>query len=188
MAKFEEKLNELGGFEKLPKSLKRLVKDYEDAEKGLEELKSQVESAPEEEVEKIQEDIQDTAQLLEDSDDEITKKIVSYIKNKDGYEERMKVMREKKNASLIAQGKPPLQEKKVAAPAPAPTPAPVAVADTKSIEGQGIITKSGGGETQVITPEVVEEKEESGIGSWLFFGALGFAGILLGINLFKNRN
>lgn len=186
MAKFEEKLNELGGFEKLPKSLKRLVRDYEEAEKGLEELKSHIESAPEEEVEKIQEDIQDTAQLLEDSDEEITKKIASYIKNKDGYEERMKVMREKKNASLIAQGKPPLQEKKVAAPAP--TPAPVAATQVEENKGETVITKSGGGETQVITPEVVEEKEESGIGSWLFFGALGVAGILLGINLFKNRN
>ena len=72
--------------------------------------------------------------------------------------------------------------------APAPVaPAPVAAAPAPVMET--VITKSGGGETQVLTENpIVEEKKASGMGSMILWGALGFAGILIGVNLFKNRN
>lgn len=191
MKKYQEKINELGGFDKLSKNLKKMVKEYEDALNGIDQMKSELEGAEnEEERQALQTEIEETEALLPDAHAEIMRKIESYIKNKDGYEERMKAMRAKKDASLAAQGKPPIQykEKPAAAPAPAAPAAPAKVEETPAGQGEAVITKSGGGQTEVITPEVIEEKEEKGFGSWLLLGALGVAGIFIGVNLFKNRN
>lgn len=194
MKKYQEKINELGGFDKLSKNLKKMVKEYEDALGSIDQMKADLEGVEsEEERQALQTEIEETEALLPDAHAEIMRKIESYIKNKDGYEERMKAMRDKKDAALAAQGKPPVQykQKPEAAPAPAAQAAPAApakVEETPAGQGEAVITKSGGGATQVITPEVIEEKEEKGFGSWLLLGALGVAGIFIGVNLFKNRN
>ena len=194
MKKYQEKINELGGFDKLSKNLKKMVKEYEDALGSIDQMKADLEGVEsEEERQALQTEIEETEALLPDAHAEIMRKIESYIKNKDGYEERMKAMRDKKDAALAAQGKPPIQykEKPAAAPAPVAQAAPAApakVEEAPAAQAETIITKSGGGQTEVITPEVIEEKEEKGFGSWLLLGALGVAGIFIGVNLFKNRN
>ena len=193
MKKYQEKINELGGFDKLSKNLKKMVKEYEDALGSIDQMKADLEGVEsEEERQALQTEIEETEALLPDAHAEIMRKIESYIRNKDGYEERMKAMRAKKDAALAAQGKPPIQYKEKTAAAPAPAPAapaaPAKVEETPAGQGEAVITKSGGGQTEVITPEVIEEKEEKGFGSWLLLGALGVAGIFIGVNLFKNRN
>lgn len=191
MKKYQQKINEVGGLENLSKGIKSMVRDYENAEKQVAELRESLEEAEsDEERAAIQADIEEIVVLQNAADEELVKKIDSYMRNKDGYDARMKMMRERKDAALAAQGKPPVQykEKKVAKvepapadPAPAPAPAPAAT--------EVIISKAGGGETTVVTPTVVEEKkEEKGLGSLLLWGALGVAGIFIGVNLFKNRN
>lgn len=178
MKQYQEKINEAGGYEKLSKGIKKLVREVEDTEKAIQELKAELENASEEEIEEIQKDIEESEKLLAEVEEDLVRKIESYLKNKDGYDARMKAMREKKNGGVVSEPK---------APAPAPAPkAPEASAPAPAAEA--IITKSGGSEPQVVKAEVVEQKEEGGFGSMLLWGALGVAGIFIGINLFKNRS
>ena len=193
MYKYEEKINEVGGIDNLSKGIKSLIRDFKKAEKFLQQEKQKLkEATDEEEIAEIQKEIEETIAALEEGDDEIVKKVESYMRNKEGYEERMKAMRAKRDAALAEKGLPPVtyKEKTVNTPAPqsAPVaPAPVAAAPAPVMET--VITKSGGGETQVLTENpIVEEKKSSGMGSMILWGALGFAGILIGVNLFKNRN
>ena len=193
MYKYEEKINEVGGIENLSKGIKSLIRDFKKAEKFLQQEKQKLkEATDEEEIAEIQKEIEETIAALEEGDDEIVKKVESYMRNKEGYEERMKVMRAKRDAALAEKGLPPVnyKDKTVNTPAPQSAPvAPVTVAAAPAPVMETVITKSGGGETQVLTENpIVEEKKASGMGSMILWGALGFAGILIGVNLFKNRN
>jgi peptidoglycan hydrolase CwlO-like protein len=193
MYKYEEKINEVGGIENLSKGIKSLIRDFKKAEKFLQQEKQKLkEATDEEEIAEIQKEIEETIAALEEGDDEIVKKVESYMRNKDGYEERMKVMRAKRDAALAEKGLPPVnyKDKTVNTPAPQSAPvAPVTVAAAPAPVMETVITKSGGGETQVLTENpIVEEKKASGMGNMILWGALGFAGILIGVNLFKNRN
>jgi hypothetical protein len=178
MKQYQEKIKEAGGFEKLSKGIKKLVKECIDTEDAIKELKSELENASEEEIAEIEKDIEESEKLLAEVEEDVVRKIDSYLKNKDGYDARMKAMREKKNGGVVS-------EPKAAAPAPK---APEAPAPAVAPVEEAVITKSGGSEPQVVKAEVVEQKEEGGFGSMLLWGALGVAGIFIGINLFKNRN
>ncbi len=193
MYKYEEKINEVGGIDNLSKGIKSLIRDFKKAEKFLQQEKQKLkEATDEEEIAEIQKEIEETIAALEEGDDEIVKKVESYMRNKEGYEERMKAMRAKRDAALAEKGLPPVnyKDKTVNTPAPQSAPvAPVTVAAAPAPVMETVITKSGGGETQVLTENpIVEEKKASGMGSMILWGALGFAGILIGVNLFKNRN
>lgn len=185
MKQYQEKINEAGGFEKLSKGLKKLVKLCQEGENDIIQLKRDLENATEEELPEIEKDIKEGENLLKESEEELLHKIERYLKNKDAYAEKMKNMREKnpkfqdKSNGTESELKPKAEQ----APESAPAPAPMTAA-----QGQAVITKSGGSEPQVVKAEVVEEKEEGGFGSMLLWGALGVAGIFIGINLFKNRN
>jgi len=193
MYKYEEKINEVGGIDNLSKGIKSLIRDFKKAEKFLQQEKQKLkEATDEEEIAEIQKEIEETIAALEEGDDEIVKKVESYMRNKEGYEERMKVMRAKRDAALAEKGLPPVTYKEKTVNTPAPQSAPVAPAPVAAAPApvtETVITKSGGGETQVLTENpIVEEKKASGMGSMILWGALGFAGILIGVNLFKNRN
>lgn len=188
MTKHLEKINELGGIEKFPKKIKALVRDYNDAEKYLKEQKAKLENASEEEVEAIQKEIEETESALEEGNEEILRKIDIYWKNKDVYQRTTQKMREKRDAARAERGEEPIGVKPKNEAAPIPTPVPTPFAVTAPV-AEAIITKSGGGETQIITENpIVEEKKAEGFGNLILWGALGFAGILIGVNLFKNRN
>jgi len=193
MYKYEEKINEVGGIENLSKGIKSLIRDFKKAEKFLQQEKQKLkEATDEEEIAEIQKEIEETIAALEEGDDEIVKKVESYMRNKEGYEERMKAMRAKRDAALAEKGLPPVTYKEKTVNTPAPQSAPVAPAPVAAAPApvtETVITKSGGGETQVLTENpIVEEKKASGMGNMILWGALGFAGILIGVNLFKNRN
>lgn len=205
MRKYEKKISELD-FEgkSLSKTIKGLIKEFNDGEKELGNLKKALEEAQDDdEVTKINADIDELEEALDSADDELVHKITLYHKNYDVYmkkAEQLKQGLEKKKAGGAAQTTTKAAPE--ATPAPAPAPAPTAVADTTpalepaplaatgTATGTGIITKSGGGETQVITPVVVdeEEKEDKGFFTSIALGALAIGGILIGINLYKNRN
>ncbi len=191
MSKHQQKINEFGGIENFSKGIKNLVRDYKNAEKYLQEQKEKLETASEDEREAIETEIEETLSALEEGDEEIVRKIESYIKNKDGYEERMRAMRAKRDASYAEKGLPPVVYKEKEKKAPAAvveTPASAAV-QTAVSNGESVITKAGGGETKILAAQpIVEEKKEEGLGNLIFWGALGFAGVLIGVNLFKNRN
>jgi hypothetical protein len=189
MSKHLEKINELGGIEKFPKTIKALVRDYKNAEKYLKEQKANLENASEEDVEAIQKEIEETESALEEGDEEILRKIDIYWKNREVYQRTTQKMREKRDAARVERGEEPIgvnaKSEPIPAPQAAPQPAPVVTAPAT----EAVITKSGGGETQILTDNpIVEEKKAEGFGSLILWGALGFAGILIGVNLFKNRN
>jgi len=185
MSKHQDRINELGGISMFNDKIKNLVKDYDDAEKYLETLNENLQSASDEEKGVIETEIQETQQALIDGDKEILKKVESYWKNRDGYMQRMQSMRDKQDAKRIAEGKEPVAWKQK------PQPAPVVAAAPTQAEpvAQAVVTKSGGGETQILTnTAIVEEKKAEGFGSLILWGVLGVAGVLIGVNLYKNRN
>ncbi|MBM3417290.1 MAG: hypothetical protein FJY17_00025 [Bacteroidetes bacterium] len=191
MSKHQDKINELGGISMFNDKIKILVKEYNDAEKYLETLNENLQSASDEEKEAIQTDIQETQQALKDGDKEILKKVESYWKNRDGYIKRMQSMRDKLDAKRVAQGKEPVAWKQKPEPAPvvATAPAPQPKVQEAVVTEEAVITKSGGGETQVVTATpAVEEKKAEGFDNLIFWGVLGLAGVLIGVNLYKNRN
>ena len=191
MSKHQDRINELGGISMFNDKIKNLVKDYDDAEKYLETLNENLQSASDEEKGGIETEIQETQQALIDGDKEILKKVESYWKNRDGYMQRMQSMRDKQDAKRIAEGKEPVAWKQKPEPVPvvaaAPAPQPK-VQEAVATQG-AVITKSGGGETQILKDNpIVEEKKAEGFGSLIFWGVLGVAGVLIGVNLYKNRN
>jgi Rad3-related DNA helicase len=196
MRNYEKKISELGLDGKLSKNLNKLIKDFKDAEDELPNLEAQIKNAEsEEKSEELQKEFDGLVEALNESDEELCHKIDIFFKNRDKYAELTKKMRDSRDAKLIAEGKPPIAYKNSTPQptqvAPVVAPTPVVVETTTPPEPTTTITKSGGGETQVVTPkvEVVEEKkEEKGLGSLLLWGALGVAGIFIGVNLYKNRN
>ncbi len=193
MRNYEKKISELGLDGKLSKNLSKLVKEFKEAEDTLPDIEAQIKEAEsEEKSQELQKDYDELVEALNESDEELCRKLDIFHKNKDNYARLTQNMRDRRDAKLIAEGKAPIAYKNTTSKATTEAPkvevAPLVVATTE--EPTTTITKSGGGELKIETPkvEVVEEKEEKGIGSLLFWGALGFAGILVGVNLYKNRN
>ena len=190
MRKYQQKINELGLGEKLSKNLNVLIRDFKRAEDELAGYQERIESAEtEEEAAELQKEIDELTELLEESDNEIVRKLEIYHRNRDKYLETTEKMRAKQNEKRISEGKEPLYQNKPNEPAPAPAPAPVSAEPAATT----VISKSGGGETVVATPAqavVIEEKKEEkdGFFTTIVLGALGIAGILIGVNLYKNRN
>lgn len=191
MRKYQQKISELGLGEKLSKNLNVLIRDFKKAEDELAGYQERIESAEtEEEAAELQKEIDELTELLEESDNEIARKLEIYHRNRDKYLETTEKMRAKQNEKRISEGKEPLYQNKANEPAPAPAAvAPVSAEPAATT----VISKSGGGETVVSTPAqavVIEEKKEEkdGFFTTIVLGALGIAGILIGVNLYKNRN
>jgi hypothetical protein len=190
MRKYEKRISELDMEGKiLSKTIKGLIKEFTEGETELGNLKKALEEAQDDdEVTKINADIDELESALDEADDQLVHKLNIWHRNYDVYRQNaqqhlQKGGRGKKKDPDGSQAEP------INPPAPAPVPVPDPVPATGTATTTGIITKAGGGETQVVTPVVVEDKKEEE-GGWftsVLFGALAIGGILIGVNLYKNR-
>jgi hypothetical protein len=195
MRKYEKRISELDMEGKsLSKTIKGLIKEFTEGETELRNLKKALEEAQDDdEVTKINADIDELESALDEADDQLVHKLNIWHRNYDVYRQNaqqhlQKGGRGKKKDPDGSQVEPINPPAPAPAPAPAPEPAPLAATGTAA--STGIITKSGGGETQVSTQAVViedEKKEEGGWFTTIALGALAIGGILIGVNLYKNR-
>jgi hypothetical protein len=171
MAKFQNKINELElQFDSLSKAIKNDINEYLNAEKELEELKSSLQNANDEEKESIEDDINELKEVLNDFDNLIIQKIEKFNKNKGFYDERMKNMaqgRERaKQAKLQNQSQPPLQVQNQSQP---PLQGTVTL-EAKNIDKTTLTQQKV--ETQVKNNTEENPKEEKSDWSWLIIAGI----------------
>jgi hypothetical protein len=172
MYKYEKKIKDLGlNKSGLPKSIAGPIKELEDAiaemsdlQKDLSELEEGDESRGD-----IENEIAEYQKIIAEADEDLVVKIQTYVDKKPYYDEKYKHMRQAAEAKKQAKAQP--QPAPSPAPAPEPEPEPEPAPET------------------IIYPQPYPEtkKEDDGIGSWLLWGGLGVIGILVGVNVWKNR-
>lgn len=192
MRKYLLKMNQLGLTKAtISKALQKSVTEFEEAEAEYQDLKTQLGqmNAEDAEYEELQTEVSDYENVLEESDTELEQKIQKFNNNKAEYDRKVAQMQKANDA-----------KKAKSAAATAQTVAPAANSGTIS-GGQVTITANPNGTTVTNTmtatqggnPPVViidpnappAPKKESG--GWLLWGALGLLGLLVGVNVMKNR-
>lgn len=184
MNNYQNKITELGLEEKkLPKSITGLIKEFKEAETEVNQLKADLEamSDDDEAREDLVGEIGEYEQLLAETDDKISKKLLDYAANKPYYDAKFQYMRDAAAAKKNGQPAPPSPTKGSVSGGAAPVVAPV-VAPTPVAQSQPIYNPP----PPANEPEKVEEKKKDG-SNWILWGALGVVGLFVGVNLFKNR-
>jgi hypothetical protein len=171
MAKFEQKLQELGLQEaELSVSCKNLIKDYRESIELLPTLEAENEGG------ELDKDIEEAKKDLEDLDDKIVKKISWFNNNKDTIEQRKENLskrgRPKKNATATPPTTPPVATTTATPSANATTTPTPPTPPTQT--------------PPVATPNATEGKKKKGFGFGTFLLLVG--GTILGVSLLKNRN
>jgi len=181
MAKFEKKITELGLEEgKLSKNLNKMVKDFRKAEAQLEEMKEELEKLSGDEKEQLQGEISELEEALAETDDELVGRVQTYADNREYYAQKVQDLnrgRQKAEEARGAASNPQPQPKKV-------EEAPKQVETPKVEEAKVVSTEPAGTAAAKAVP--IEQKKESS--NWLLWGVLGIAGIMVGVNLFRNKN
>ena len=166
MRKYLLKMNQLGLTKAtISKALQKSVTEFEEAETEYQELKTQLgQMNPEDaEYEELKTEVSDYESVLEESDVELEEKIQKFNSNKAEYERKVKKMQAANDA------------KKAKSAAAAQTVAPAVITGTAA--NQVTVTTNPNGTTA--------PKKDSG--GWLLWGALGLLGLLVGVNVMKNR-
>ena len=181
MTKVEKRISELGlDAKKLSKNLTRDVKNFFTAVKDLEEKKAELKEmdASEEGYEQAKQELESYAAEIQEADQFLVNRVQTYYDNRDYYAQKVQDLNKGKAKAAEARGdSAPVAPVEPAAPA---------------VEPVASVTATNGKPEPVAKPlEVTEEKvkeKKSGGGDWLLWGVLGIAGIMVGVNLFKNRN
>lgn len=187
MRKFEKKIKELG-FEKgkLSQGLNKTIKEFDTLEEELKGMKAHLKEIEndedkEDELNDLVSEIEDVEEKLNEFDDLLVYKVEEYKRLLPGYQAKLAKMeegRKRKAAEREAQGGAPTPT-----PAPSPTPAPAPQPQpTPNPEPTPAPKVEEGAKLE----EGEGKKEKSGT-NWLLWGALGIAGIFIGVNLFKNK-
>lgn len=190
MRKYLLKMNQLGLTKAtISKALQKSVTEFEEAETEYQELKTQLgQMNPEDaEYEELKTEVSDYESVLEESDVELEEKIQKFNSNKAEYDRKVAQMQKANDA------------KKAKSAAAAQTVAPAVITGTAA--NQVTVTANPNGTTVTNTmtaaqggnPPVViidpnappAPKKDSG--GWLLWGALGLLGLLVGVNVMKNR-
>lgn len=177
MRNYEQKISELGLEKgKLSKNLNQEVKEFEQAEREFESLNDQLQGMEEsdENYESVSNEVEEYAQLLESTDADLVNKIQKYFDKKDYYAAKMEHMKNKtaeKKAGVPASSQSPTYSPK---PAPQPAPAPAA-------------QPAAAASAVVVDPQPAPEKKKDSGGSWLLWGGLAVLGLLVGVNVMRNR-
>lgn len=164
MRKYLLKMNQLGLTKAtISKALQKSVTEFEEAETEYQELKTQLgQMNPEDaEYEELKTEVSDYESVLEESDVELEEKIQKFNSNKAEYERKVKQMQAANDA-----------KKAKSAAAAAQTVAPAA---------------QGGNPPVVIIDPNAPPAPKKDSGGWLLWGALGLLGLLVGVNVMKNR-
>ena len=180
MRNYQLKMNELGlNSSNISKALQKSIKEFEEGENEFRQINDNLSKMDEqdERYESLSQEVENYDSLLNEADDDLMQKLEKYSANKEVYEAKMLHMRQKaaeKKGKVVAPAAP-------AAPAnPANPAAPVApAAPAASVSAT---TQSGN------PPVIVLPKEEKKSGSnWLLWGGLAVLGLLVGVNVMKNR-
>ena len=197
MAKFEQTMAELGyTSETLSKGIQGLMKTYYKGLKEVESLEADLQNLGDDDETKadLQSSISSIREDLEDVDRDLVKKIKSYHENKDFYDAKMQYMKDKA-AGLEVQAPTKSNFKKPAAPAsqPAPKPEP-----QPAPQSEPVVAASGATVAQaapakpepisVVAEEVKDEPKKKNSGNWILWAGLGVIGLLVGVNVMRNRD
>lgn len=164
MRKYLLKMNQLGLTKAtISKALQKSVTEFEEAETEYQELKTQLgQMNPEDaEYEELKTEVSDYESVLEESDVELEEKIQKFNSNKAEYDRKVAQMQKANDA-----------KKAKSAAAAAQTAAPAA---------------QGGNPPVVIIDPNAPPAPKKDSGGWLLWGALGLLGLLVGVNVMKNR-
>ncbi len=181
MSKFEQTLEKNGyTVQTVSNGLKKSIKEYKDAEKELNALKADFQSADEETRADLQAEIDEYVNLLEETDEELSRKIEDYIAKKPYYDAKLQHMKDK--AAGKDAGASPKKSSFVSASTTGNVSASsgavtVNATPTPATDGTATITQAAG--------EPAEEPKKKD--SWVLWGFLGLVGILVGVNVMKNR-
>lgn len=204
MAKFEQTMAELGlTLETISNGLRDSIRTYKKAVKELNELEADLQNMGDDDESKqdLQSSIDSIKADVEELDKELVKKIKKYHENKDFYDAKKKYM-EDKAAGLDVKSPTKSDFQKVSAstpaapppPPPPPQPAPepvVAATGTQTINlTSGSTSANGVLNTEpisVVAEEVKDEPKKKGSGNWILWAGLGVIGLLVGVNVLRNR-
>jgi hypothetical protein len=191
MSKFEQTLEKHGyTVQTVSNGLKKSIKEYRDAEKELNALKADFESADEESKSELQADIDEYVNLLEETDEELCRKIEDYIEKKPYYDAKLQHMKDK--AAGKDAGASPKKSSFVGTSGTVSTAS--GANTTLAATGTTTATQVVSGVTNtpaatepitVTAEEVKDEKKKSD--NWILWGFLGLIGIAVGVNIMKNR-
>lgn len=183
MSKFEQTLEKHGyTVQTVSNGLKKSIKEYKDAEKELNALKADFESADDEAKEELQAEIEEYVNLLEETDQDLCKKIEDYIEKKPYYDAKLQHMKDK------AAGKDAGASPKKSAFVGASTTGNVSAA-SGAVTVNATPTPATGGTATITQPagEPAKVEEEKKSNNWILWGFLGVVGLLVGVNVMKNR-
>jgi uncharacterized membrane protein len=179
MRKFQNKITESGlQKNKLPKTIASLVKEFEDAESEVRQMKADLEQMDEddEDREALISEISEYDVLLETTDNKIVAKLDDYVAKKPYYEAKFQHMKDTAAAKKNGQQAPT-----------APTQASVSgAAATNTAQFQTAAPNVINTPITSASNSLETEKKKEGT-NWILWGALGIAGIFLGVNFYKNR-
>ncbi len=186
MAKFEKKITELGLEEgKLSKNLNKFVRDYRKAEAQLEEMKDELKTAPDEKKEELQNEITELEEALAETDEELVGRVQTYADNREYYAQKVQDLNRGRQKAEQARGA-------ASNPQPQPEPEPQKAEEapkqeeTPKIEEAKVVSTEPAGTAAAKAVPIEEKKKDSS--NWLLWGVLGIAGIMVGVNLFRNKN
>lgn len=182
MTKVEQRISELGlDAKKLSKNLTRDVKNFLNAVSDLKQKEDEFASAEPggDGYDEAKEELESYRGEINEADQFLVNRVQTYYDNKDYYAQKVQDLNRGKAKAAEAKG--------IAAPQPAPQPVPA-----PQPEPAAVVTATNGKPEPTPKPvDVVEEKpkeKKSGGADWLLWGVLGIAGIMVGVNLFKNKN
>jgi hypothetical protein len=185
MSKFEQTLEKHGyTVQTVSNGLKKSIKEYKDAEKELNALKADFESADDESKEELNAEIEEYINLLEETDQDLCKKIEDYIEKKPYYDAKLQHMKDK--AAGKDAGASPKKSSFVGASTTgnvsAASGAVITTATSTPLTGTATVVQPA----SAAEPAKVEEEPKKK-DSWVLWGFLGLVGILVGVNVMKNR-
>ena len=174
MSKFEQTLEKHGyTVQTVSNGLKKSIKEYRDAEKELNALKADFESADDESKEELNAEIEEYINLLEETDQDLSKKIEDFIEKKPYYDAKLQHMKDK--AAGKDAGASPKKSSFVGAST---------TGNVSASLGQTPATGGAATNTQAVGEPAEDPKKKD---SWVLWGFLGLVGILVGVNVMKNR-
>jgi uncharacterized membrane protein len=199
MAKFEQTMAELGlTLETISNGLRDSIRTYKKAVKELNELEADLQNMGDDDESKqdLQSSIESIKADVEELDKELVKKIKKYHENKDFYDAKKKYMEDKaagldvksptkSDFQKVTASKPAATPPPPPQPAPEPQPEPVVIATQGGTTAQAAPAQSE--PISVVAEEVKDEPKKKGSGNWILWAGLGVIGLLVGVNVLRNR-
>ena len=190
MSKFEQTLEKHGyTAQTVSNGLKKSIKEYKDAEKELNALKADFESADDESKEELQSEIEDYVKLLEETDEDLCRKIEDYIEKKPYYDAKLQHMKDK--AAGKDAGASPKKSSFVGASTTgnvsAASGAVITTATSTPLTGTATVVQPAAAASAISGNEPAKVEEPKKSDNWVLWGFLGLVGILVGVNVMKNR-